>query len=380
MAHTICVDGLFLGQQYLGCGINRYCVNLLRYWEQLTAGTSIRTQVLVESARVAEHYGWTGRPGFDFIRCSALRSRRRWNRIWVVEAARRLKAELLFMPSPEHIYFKRMKLAVTIHDLIPLVFSQEAKGRQWDLLRAGYLSCLHRADLILTDSEWSKRDMVERFGVPSNRIVIAYLGFDSRMFNTLQPGTPPDQDLLRRYGIDRPYLLHVGSWQPRKNLHRLIRAFRLWEQRARDSSLQLVLCGVRAPRIDRLDELIQELSLDGRVIMTGRVADSELVKLYQQALGFAMPSLYEGFGLPPLEAMACGVPVMSSNRSSLPEVLSDAALYFDPESEDEIASAIEKLCSDSALRTRLVSSGLGRVKQFSWEACARATLAAIQEA
>jgi glycosyltransferase involved in cell wall biosynthesis len=378
-ALNVCVDGLCLADGYLGCGINRYLVNLLRQIEMLTAGSSIRTQILVESLDANRGNGLVQRAGFEMVPCAVARSSGIWHPIMLMETAKRLEADVVFMPAPGVVHFKRTRLAVTVHDVIPLLFPDEFRSPEEQRLSRRCLAAIQKADLILTDSRYSKSDMVDRFGVPPDKVVVVYLGLDGRMFQALPPNERAEQQVLKRHGIDRPYFLHVGLWQPRKNLHRLIRAFRLLEDRARDLGLQLVLCGPRKPGIDKLDELVQELSLQGKVVLTGKVPDSDLVELYQRAHGFAMPSLYEGFGLPPLEAMACGVPVMSSNRSSLPEVLGDAAVYCDPESEDDMACALEKICRDSGLRKTLVDRGLAHVTQFSWEACARSTLAALQQ-
>ena len=383
--------------------MNRYCVNLLRHWQEMTAGMPLRTHLMVDSPDTGERHGLRGRAGFDLMPCPALRSKngwdgsrlaaaaRRlgvdtflmpgrggWDRLRFMEAARRLKPDLLFMPSPERVYFKSAKLAVVIHDLIPLIFPGESGKRLGGWWRGNFLSCLRKADLIITSSEYSKGDMTVRFGVPESKVAVIPLGFDSRLFNPAPAGQSSGKGLLAGYGIDRPYLIHVGAWQPRKNLDRLIRAFRLLERGRSDQSFQLVLCGMRHPAADKLDELVRSLALDGRVILTGLVPDSDLAELYRGAIAFVMPSLYEGFGLPVLEAMACGVPVISSDRSSLPEVMGDAAVYFDPESEEDIATAAERVTSDTALRGELIQRGLARVKQFSWEACTRATLGALR--
>jgi glycosyltransferase involved in cell wall biosynthesis len=305
-----------------------------------------------------------------------MRRTRIWHRIGIMKAAGRLKTDVVLMPSPGRLYFKRRKLVVTIHDLIPLLFSGDYDPSGWREMQRAYLWSMHNADLVLTDSECSKADMVGRFGVPYDRVRVVHLGFDSLLFKPERAGVRPQQQ-LQRYGIDRPYLLHVGRWQPRKNIDRLIRAYHLLNERRRDLCFQLVLCGPRYPELDKLDELVRELAAGDTIILTGAVPDEDLALLYRQASGFAMPSLYEGFGLPPLEAMASGIPVMSSNRSSLPEILGEAAIYFDPESIEEIASAMERLISDTVLQSQLVERGLAHVKQFSWEKCARKTFAAV---
>jgi glycosyltransferase involved in cell wall biosynthesis len=183
--------------------------------------------------------------------------------------------------------------------------------------------------------------------------------------------------MLPRYGINRPYILHVGNMEPRKNVVRLVKAYGALLKRRRQLDLQLLLCGGQNWGCKELNRMLHEPGLQGCVILAGMVPNCDLPLLYRGAAGFAMPSLYEGFGLPVLEAMASGIPVMSSNRSSLPEVAGDAALYFDPESVEDMSLAMERLVTDAALRQQLVARGNERVKQFSWEACARATLTAL---
>ena len=379
MARHVCVDGLFLHPRHFATGVHSYSVQLLRQMESLTSeGEDTRFSVLVPSLEEIKEARLTNRPGFEVVPCGLMR----WDRLWrlgmYVVAAQRLRPDAVFLPFPFLVTFKPVHLAVMVHDVIPLRFPRARWSLRDSLFRQSYSSSLARADLILTNSEYSKSDLVSICGVPPERIVVAHLGFDSGVFNSAPPDTEQLGEVQRRPGIDGPYVLHVGNMEPRKNLVRLVRAYRLLTERRRDLSLQLVLCGGQNWGCEDLDRLLEEPEFRGRVVLTGAVPDRELSLLYRGAVCFAMPSLYEGFGFPLLEAMASAVPVMSSNRTSLPEIAADAALYFDPESIEEMAGAMERLVTDSDLREQLVRRGLERAKQFSWVACARTTLAALK--
>lgn len=380
MATNILIDGLFLTQRYSWCGINRYLVNLLRQMGPIAAHSGdLRLNVLIPPGESTGIHEFDGQPGLGFVTCPAMRLRRTWRLGAFFGMINTMHAKALFLPSPAPLHFKPLRLAVTIHDVIPLMLADQFKTLGGRLLRHSVVSCLKRADLIFTDSEYSKNDMVSRCGTPPERIVVAPLGFDSGLFRADGVSAPECQQVLNSHGITRPYFLHVGVIEPRKNLSRLVRAYRLLASRRKSQPLQLVLCGRLGWGYQDLIELIREPDLRGRVVLTGPVSDSELAILYKCSHGCVVPSLYEGFGLPLLEAMASGVPVMSSDRSCLPEIGGDAVLYFNPESVEDIANAMERVLSGSDLRKALVQRGIERARQFSWEQCARKTLAALRE-
>lgn len=379
MAQSICIDGSFLSHRYFGTGVYSYTINLLQQMERLTAqGASVNIRVLVPPLDEIKGARLVHRPGFEFIPSPNMRHRDLWRLGLFMLAAKRLRPDVLFLPFPYPIYYKPIRLAVTVLDVIPLLPGFRRSSLRAILFRHSYSSSLHRADLILTDSEHSKADMVSVCGIAPDRILVTYLGFDPERCQSSLTDEQEKARVLGRYGIEPPYILWVGKMEPRKNLVGLVRAYGLLLERRKDLTLQLVLCGGKNWGCENLNRLLAEPSYRGKVIRTGLVPNSDLSVLYREAIGFAMPSLYEGFGLPTLEAMANGVPVMSSNRSSLPEIAGDAALYFDPESVEEMSMAMERLSTDGALRQQLVARGRERVKQFSWEACARATLAALR--
>ncbi len=187
-------------------------------------------------------------------------------------------------------------------------------------------------------------------------------------------------EVRARYRITGQYLLYVGTLQPRKNLARVIEAFACMAGDPAFSGLQLVLAGKKGWLYDDLFAQVERLGLAGRIIFPGYIEDADLPALLGGALAFVFPSLYEGFGIPVLEAGACGVPVITSNTSSLPEVAGDAALFVDPHDVEAIAEAMRRLVTDDALRSELSRRGLENVRRFSWEKCARETLAVLLEA
>lgn len=236
-----------------------------------------------------------------------------------------------------------------------------------------------RARRILTVSESSKRDLVNTYGVPPDKIDVAHLGVDLQRF---RPSTSSDKTKApsSEYGIREPYLLAVGNLQPRKNLVRLIEAFLELKRERPELPHSLALVGKAAYRHDEIFRRIQDLGLGDQVVFTGYVPDEDLPALYRGAAAFAYPSLYEGFGLPVAEAMACGVPVLTSNLSSMPEVAGDAAVLVDPEDTRSIAAGLLRILTDPRLAAELSEKGFRRARGFTWERTARLALATFEAA
>jgi glycosyltransferase involved in cell wall biosynthesis len=375
MASKIAVDGLFLSDGFRGVGFNRYLTAILSRVGLEAAENPLDLILLVRSLKEVAYLGVLP-AGLKLVPFPAMRKVRLWRTGIFLYATKLIKSDALFLPYPMPVYVKPKRLAITIHDLIPLLFPQFYRSER--LLTHSYTSSIDQADLILTDSEQSKADMMLR-GVPGDKIRVAPLGFDSNLFYPRADDPAYSQEVLRRYGVRRPYLLHVGQRMPHKNVERLVEAFGHLSRTRRDFGCQLVLAGGQLWETQELMDLAGERTIFERIVLTGRIPDSHLALLYRQAALFVMPSLYEGFGLPLLEAMACGVPTISSNRSSLPEVGGEATVYFNPESAEEMAGAVEQVLTDSDLREKLVELGLSRAKQFSWDDCARKTLAALRE-
>jgi glycosyltransferase involved in cell wall biosynthesis len=278
--------------------------------------------------------------------------------------------DVLFIPAHVIPLLHPRRTIVTVHDLGYLYFPAAHPWQQRVYLDLSTRWNARVAAHVLVDSEITQRDLVARYGVPADKITVAYPGVDP----ALAPVRDPDRiaAVRARYGIAGPYFLYLGTLQPRKNLARLIEAYALWRERhAVDPAPQLVLAGKRGWLYAALFEQVERLGLAGQVVFPGYVPEAEKPALLSGALAFLFPSLYEGFGLPVLEAQACGCPVVASTTSSLPEVAGEAALLVDPVDVGAIVRALARLADDVALRRRLVAQGRENVKRFSWQRCGR---------
>jgi glycosyltransferase involved in cell wall biosynthesis len=281
-----------------------------------------------------------------------------------------------FVPPPT----RARRLVVTVHDLAFRRHPETApQSTRWWLARID--RTLERAARIIAVSEATKRDLIELYGVEAERVAVIPHGVDGEVFH---PSTREEVERIRRrYAIDGPYLLSLGGLEPRKNLPNLVRAFaRLPE----DDRPTLVLAGGSVEWNPEGREALQatlgELPSDVRdgVVLTGYVGEQDKVALLGGAEALVYPSLYEGFGLPVLEAMACGTPVVTSDVSALPEIAGDAALLVDPRDPEAIASAVTRILGDVDLRRDLAERGSSRAAGFTWEKTARSTAGVLHEA
>ena len=263
-------------------------------------------------------------------------------------------------------------LVVTVYDLTPIRYPEfHIASNSFD--RARLRRRLERAARIIVPSSSTRDDLEQLVGVARDRVRVVPLGVRP------QPRPPASGPVVPELGLDREYILAVGSLEPRKNLTRLVRAFGLLKQRRRLPHL-LVLVGPKGWMEDPLHRAVEELELSAEVRFTGFVSGETLAALYGNAALLVYPSLYEGFGLPPLEAMAAGCPVAVSRAGSLPEVVGDAGVYFDPTDAQDISRAILDVLESNDLRRALVGRGYARSRLFSWEATAEATRRIYAEA
>jgi glycosyltransferase involved in cell wall biosynthesis len=278
--------------------------------------------------------------------------------------ARRERVDLVHEPHYVLPVLTPSRTVVTIHDCIHLMFPEYLPNRLgYVYARAALYAAAHKSDRIFTVSEQSKRDILRFFSVPPEKIVVTPNAIDDQ-FNL-----PPSEEHLvntrERYQLSHSYLLYVGNIKPHKNLERLIEAFHLVRLQGR-SELELIIIGDEISKLQSLRRAIHKYDIHRYVRFLGHVPDKTLAVLYRLAAVFVFPSLYEGFGLPPLEAMASGTPVVTSNVSSLPEVVGDAAVLVDPYKAEAIADGILDVLRSAHLRDDLRKRGLERVKAYSW--------------
>ena len=268
------------------------------------------------------------------------------------------------------------KQVITIYDLTFLLFPEYQPWLRGMGLAKGIAQSADRADMIIAISNHTKRDLVTHLGVSEKKIRVIHCAV-SRAFRPIESSAI--RPVLAKYGLPHDgYLLYVGNIEPRKNLVRLLQAYSLMKGRGTFCH-PLILCGGSGWKNKEVYDCVQRLSLDKEVKFIGYVPDEDLSVLMSGATLFVYPSLYEGFGLPPLEAMACGTPVVTSNSSSIPEVVGDAALMVDPHDVEGLSAAIERVLADKDLRVDLRRKGLARAKLFSWDEVALQTLQVYSE-
>lgn len=279
----------------------------------------------------------------------------------------RIRATMYHSPYFIVPYFSSVPTVITIHDVIPLLFPGHVSVKARLFYRILIKQALRKAGHIITVSEASRRDLIRLFRLPPAKVTAISLaaapGFKRQPLAALD-------SLRTRYKLRQPFFLYLGSNKPHKNIVTLLRA---WKQ-LDSGSVQLVIAGRWDARHPHPLRYVKKNQMQGRVKFIGEVEDTELPVLYSSAHCFVFPSLCEGFGLPVVEAMACGTPVACSDTPGLKETAGDAALFFDPENREDMISKLSRVMSDATLRFDLKEKGLSRVKQLSWERTAAETL------
>jgi glycosyltransferase involved in cell wall biosynthesis len=287
------------------------------------------------------------------------------------------RIDLLHMPWFYAPAFVPCRLVITVHDLTEIAAPEVGSSRVVQTARLWFARrALERADRILAVSENAKRELARGFEVPEGKVEVVYNAVDERFLT--EPLSGDAENILARYAVDGPFVLYVGNIRPQKNLARLIEAFAVVKNELRGdpqfAQLKLFVIGDSlAPHPD-LRRAVVRTRLREDVRFLGFVPLGALRVFYASARAFLFPSLYEGFGLPPLEAMAHGVPVLASDTSALPEVLEDAALLVNSENVFELARGIRQIVTEEGLRTRLIAAGRAQVRKYSWERAAKQVL------
>lgn len=298
-----------------------------------------------------------------------------WDQFTFPKRARKVKVDILHQPCFSAPIFYHGKVVVTCHDIISILFPKNLQFWSRLFYSKWMPFSYRRADMIIASSECTKRDMVKHLKINPEKIKVIYLATSSE-FETVQ-NSKIIQKVKEKYQTGDKYFIHVGTLEPRKNLSFLVKAFSLAVKKG--ISENLVIVGKKGWYYEDLFKLVEELKLQERVIFTGYAEEKDIPVLYAGATALTFPSLYEGFGFPPLEAISCGTPVISSNTSSLPEVIGEAGILIPPKNENLWAEKMVQISRNTNLREELSQKGLVQAKKFSWEKTAEEVVKVYEE-
>ena len=376
----VAFDASSLQTRYRHHGVQVYARNLLCALRQSAPRHGMEIRPFISSTEDSSASTFKEQPGFRPRKTSLVRFDRLWRYGGATAAAFLDGADIMLNPNGASLPISALLPTVTtIHDLTPMVIPCFPRRIAF-LLKFLLARSAKSSAAIITVSEHSKRDIVRICGVPESKVYVVYEGYDRTLYHDAPPAPGSLRALLTRLGISRPYILHHGAVQPRKNLPRLIAAYRLLLARNKQLDLDLVLAGPFAWQFDETIAAAQDNNGGrGKVVLTGALSDQDLSLLLRGAELEVVPSLYEGFCLPMVEAMACGVPTIAANSSCLPEISGGVLRYFDPWSVEEQAACMEETLQSSDLRAEIASLGKERAQKFSWELCAEETLAVLEQ-
>jgi glycosyltransferase involved in cell wall biosynthesis len=352
-------------------GTGQYTFALLKFWQK-QASPKYQFKVYLSSPP-KEHLPKKS-PYFNY---TSFGPRRFWTQFALSAKLflEKEKPDIFFSPAHYAPRICPTKSVVTIHDLAYLTHPEEFKKSDQRQLSAWTKYSVKQAEKIIAVSQNTQKDLIRFYHLPKEKITVVYNGFDQHRFRpNLAKGSL--KKIQKKYQVNSDYLVYLGTLQPRKNVESLIKA--LPEIVNQNPEIKLVIIGKKGWLYSTIFSLVESLKLEKEVIFTDFVPDDEVPFLIAGAKVFILPSLYEGFGITALEAMACGTPVVVSRVSSLPEVVDNAGLYLDnPKNYAQIAQQVNKILANEKLAKDLVKKGLKQAQKFSWEKCAQETLEAI---
>lgn len=338
-------------------GVSVYTHQLLHYFQQMATDKLVFTIYLRD--KPLEHMPDTT-PHFRY---KVVGPKQLWSQIALpVHLFTNSKPDVFFSPAHYAPRISPVPTVVTIHDLSYFYYPHEFLKKDLYQLKNWTKYSVDRARKVITVSKHTKYDLIKFYSVPENKIAVIHNGFEKNL--------PAGKS--SKLGTNDPYILYVGTLQPRKNINTLIRAFAQYVTQF--PKYKLIITGKKGWLYEEIFQEVQRLGLEDKVIFKGHVTDVELANLYTHAFCFVMPSLYEGFGIPILEAMSYESPVISSNTAALPEVGGEACLYFDPVHIDQLVEQLMLLTEDKKLRRELIQKGKEQIRKFSWQKCAKETL------
>lgn len=347
-------------------GVSVYTLKLLQYFQKhATKETQfkvfIRHNPLPFLPKATEYFTYEVVP-----------ARFLWSQIFLpIHLYFKTKIDVYFAPAHYAPRYCPFPIVVAIHDLSFFYFPNEFKKKDLFQLKNWTSYSIEVASSVIAVSKTTKKDIQHFYDLPEQNIHVVYNGFEKHV-GKAKSTIMEDLKLQKN-----KFILYVGTLQPRKNITTLIQSFKLFHEKHAD--YKLILVGKKGWLYDSIFHEVQEQQLSDSVIFTDYIPDTDVSELYKNALCFVMPSLYEGFGIPILEAMAHNCPVISSQNSSLPEIGGEACLYFDPKNEHDLLQDIERLHEDAELRKQLIQRGKERIKEFSWEKSAKETLEVIRQ-
>lgn len=289
----------------------------------------------------------------------------------------RTPPELLFVPSHAVPLIHPKKTLTTIHDVGFLHWQEAYAHKEWQYLDWSTRYAVRHCPKIITISEFSKKELMRSYGATDEQVVVTHLGYDQARYVPPMDRVIVQQEVAQTGKMQKPYVLVLGRLDRRKNPVAALKTFEELHQKYPD--LSLIFVGPKGYCGEQIMGMIKSSPAAKAITMLGWVSEEEKVRLLQGAEMLLFPSLYEGFGLPVIEAQACGVPVACSNAAALPEIAGDGAILFDPENIAEIVQAVEKILADESLRQDLIVKGLQNAQRFSWEQCARETSVVLQD-